>query len=344
MAEAETRADGVSPPELANLTQEEALAALRELILSEDRARVDVLAAQLQHLKHQVDDKDALIALIAPVMGEALRKQMRDSRAEIIEALYPIIGQLIIRAVSEAMRDLARTVDARMREAFTPRSVMRRIDARAHGITDAELLIRDSMPFRVTEVFLIHRETGLLLWHASGRGETAADSDLVSGMLTAIRDFAAQTLGASDGGGLDEIQFGDRRIIIEAAQLTYAAVVVVGVEPMGFRAGLRERLLAAQAAHWGDLVEYDGDASHFLDADRAFAAILPTADAAEPAPAPARRGFPWVVGLLGTFYTLAGLRYAADESWLYAGACFMGAVVSCVLGWWARRSSDGVDL
>lgn len=54
--------------------------------------------------------------MVVPVLGDAIRRKIRDARTEMVEALYPIIGQMVVRAVSEAMRDLARSIDARRRD------------------------------------------------------------------------------------------------------------------------------------------------------------------------------------------------------------------------------------
>jgi hypothetical protein len=111
----------------------------------------------------------------------------------------------------------------------------------------------------VAEIFLIHRESGLLLWHISRDPDRDSDSDLISGMLTAIRDFAEESFGQGRDGQLDEIQYGERRILIEAAQYVYLAVVIDGIEPPGFRTEMRARVIEVSQAHEADLRQYDGD-------------------------------------------------------------------------------------
>jgi hypothetical protein len=74
---------------------------------------------------------------------------------------------------------------------------------RSVGIPESTLLLRDALPFQVTEVFLVERQSGLLLQHLSHDPETAEDSDLVSGMLTAIHDFAQDTFGRDRVGEVD---------------------------------------------------------------------------------------------------------------------------------------------
>ena len=95
------------------------LAELRAILLSQDRAHVDQVTDDVVDLKQLLHDDEKLTQVIAPVMDRALRTSIEQNREEMIEALYPIIGQTVVRAVREAVQDLARTVDAR----FAHRSV-----------------------------------------------------------------------------------------------------------------------------------------------------------------------------------------------------------------------------
>lgn len=266
-----------SSPQPEPLSDDQALAELRRILLEPTQAQVDRLAATL-------DDPQALAAIVSPALGEAIRRKIREGRDEMVEALYPILGQMVTRAVTEAVRELARAVDARMRYSFTPQAILRRVRARLSGVSEAELALREALPFQVAEVFVIHRETGLLLWHASRDPAASADTDLISGMLTAIRDFTAEAFGRERPGELDEIQYGDRRILIEATQLLYLAVVVDGVEPPGFRARLREVAVALSQANAAGLRDYGGDPSALQGLEQAGTALIRAAEPAETPP------------------------------------------------------------
>ena len=256
---------------------------LREILLRAERERSDDLAKQVADLERQVTDKEALIALLMPVLGDVLRQKIRDARAEMIEALYPIMGQVVVRAVSEAIRDLARSVDAQMRTSLTPSAVLGRVRARLGGVSDGEMVLRQALPFTVAEIFLIQRPTGLLLWYASPQPAELRDSDVISGMLTAIRDFAQDAFGAVNDRELDEIQYGDRRIVIEAVQHVYLAVVVDGIEPPGFRAQMRSLLIDIQNQYEEVLRDYDGDASPLAPVETPLRSLF-TPDAPTPTP------------------------------------------------------------
>ncbi|MDQ1301773.1 MAG: hypothetical protein QG637_1695 [Chloroflexota bacterium] len=245
------------------------LADLREILVGQEQRRLVELEAQVADLQRQVEDKDGLLALLTPVMTDAIRTTIRDHRSAMVEALYPIIGQLVVRAVGEAIRDLARSIDYRMRVSLSPQAIWQRIRARVRGVSVAELELRASLPFSIADLFLIHRQSGLLLLYLSRAAEPMPDFDVVGGMLTAIRDFTQEAFGQGREGQLDEIQYGARRILIETAQDVYLAIVVDGVEPPGFRGQMREEIVAVQGRHVEALRNYDGDAARFrLEAPR----------------------------------------------------------------------------
>lgn len=253
------------------------LEALREILFSRYRRQIGDLEADLDDLERRIHDRDAFVAMITPILGDAIRRKIRDARNEMIEALYPIIGEIVMRAVAEAIRDLARTLDAQVRTSFNPQVLWRRARARFGGASEAEIILRESLPFQVVEIFLIHRETGLLLRHLSHDPEASPDSDLISGMLTAIRDFVHDSFGRGEQRQLDEIQYGDRSILIETAQHAYLAVLVDGIEPAGFRAEMRERIIELNHANEKTLSHYDGDPSVLTAVDEPLGSLLVTA-------------------------------------------------------------------
>jgi hypothetical protein len=129
----------------------------------------------------------------------------------------------------------------------------------------------------VAEVFLIHRESGLLLWRISRDPDASSDSDLMSGMLTAIRDFVKESFGRGREGQLDEIQYGERRILIETAQHAYLAVVIDGIEPPGFRTEMRERIIEINHAHEKTLHFYEGDSTPLAPVEAPLRSLITTA-------------------------------------------------------------------
>jgi hypothetical protein len=273
--------DGGSAPSAAEPAEFALLDDLRAIVAGPDRQRMAALESRIAEVEHRTGDHEALVAAVGPILSDVIRKQVREDRDAMVESLYPLIGQLISRAVGESIRDLARTIDRRMRTSFSPAYLLRRAQARARGVSDAELALRDALPFQVSELFLVHRESGLLLLHLPSEppvgdphGASSENADLISGMLTAIRDFAQDAFGRGQEGGLDEIQYGNRRVLVEACQHVYLAAVVDGVEAAGFRARLRDAVIEVENAYIDALKRYDGDASPFKTSEPSLAALL----------------------------------------------------------------------
>ena len=204
--------------------------------------------------------REELIDAVGPILGEAIEEQIRDSRHSLVEALYPIIGDMALRYIGEFFREFQRNIDARLKSTFDLGQFFRRAEARLRGVSDADLMVRDALPFQVREVFLIESGTGILL--ARSGSDEAIHSDLISGMLTAVRDFMHDSFERQEGPSpVDEIQYGDQRIIVQDGRLCYLAVLIHGIEPSGFRANLRRFVSQLHADHHQTIHTYDGDMS-----------------------------------------------------------------------------------
>lgn len=199
-----------------------------------------------------------LVEAVSPLLSEAIEIQIRDSRQTFVEALFPIIGEMAQRYIGEFFRELQRNIDARLKSTTSPGKIARRTQARMRGVPVSDLEMRDALPFSVREIFLIQNGSGLLLAHAGS--DAAVDSDLISGMLTAVRDFVHDSFARQESHGpMDEVQYGEQRIIVQDGRLCYLAVVIQGIEPPGFRAELRRYLTRLHTDEYQVLKGFDGD-------------------------------------------------------------------------------------
>lgn len=283
--------------------------ALRDIVVRQERQRIDALEAGLQELNAEIepdslaeklnpvmsglvrqtihDSPDEMAEAIGPVMGEAIRVQIRDSRQGMVDAIAPIIGATVQKALSDFAHELQRNIDARLRTSFQPSDVLRNIQARLRGISPAELAMRDALPFAIQELFLIHRESGLLLAHLHPGKAQVSDSDLIGGMLTAIRDFVQDSFGQGQADKeLDEIQYGEQRIIIQGGRYVYLAAVIEGVETPGFRARLRDWVNDLYVQYGSVLRDYTGDPASLPDLETRLAELIRPAELPHTAESP----------------------------------------------------------
>ncbi|MDM8519233.1 SH3 domain-containing protein [Anaerolineales bacterium HSG6] len=233
---------------------------IRDILLDQDTliSRISEVISEILDQKI-MNSRDELARSFGPVISESIRHQVYHSRSDIIDALHPVMGDLINKAVREAIRNLAQNIDNRVRQDANPINIGRRFKAQyIEGIPASEYRLREALPYVVQEVFLIHRESGLLIHHFSRDPDNAEDRDLVSGMLTAIRDFAREAFGRGSSGELGSIEYESKNIILEAGGAAYLAVVIDGTEPQGFREQMRAVLFSLHKQHYESLKEFDG--------------------------------------------------------------------------------------
>ena len=148
---------------------------------------------------------------VAPVLGDMIRHNIHDSRDEMIEALYPIIGQLIGRAVAEAIRDLARTIDTRMRAIVQPGKYAAPPGGRAWPASRTSALAAARCPALPCDRVVPDR-IGRAGCCCSTFPTNGRISRLGPGQRHAHCDpgFAQDAFGRGQEGQLDEIQYGTR--------------------------------------------------------------------------------------------------------------------------------------
>lgn len=241
-----------------------------------------------------------IVEAIGPLMGESIRVQIREGRQEMVEALYPIIGQTVQRAVSEFWREFQRQMDVRLRKTFGPKGLLRGIWARLQGVSASELALRDSLPFTIHELFLIQRHSGLLMAHNHFDDLVSGDSDLISGMLTAVRDLVQDSFGDDyEVSQLDEIVYGDYRIIIQSGPAAYLAAVIEGVEPPGFHARLQSLISEFHVRYDAVFRKYNGDPSILPNLQPTLAQWARATVGVAPPPAEIKRSTKWVLATGG---------------------------------------------
>ncbi len=279
---------------------------LRSDIAAESEALIPRLTDEMSGMISDTirNSRDEMAEALGPVMGDAIRVQIRDSREDMIEAIYPIILSTVQRAIAEFARELQQNIDARLKSTFGPQGFFKSLSARLRGVSSSELAIREALPFAVQELFLIQHESGLLLAHHSHKEETNGDSDLIGGMLTAIRDFARDSFGdGSASESLNEIQYGDERIVIQSGRHAYLAAVTTGIEPEWFRGQLRSFVSELHIDHAPALRDFTGDPATLPNLPPLLAELSTNLTIAEETESkPMNRGQKWALaggGLIG---------------------------------------------
>ncbi|NEP90197.1 MAG: OmpA family protein, partial [Okeania sp. SIO2C2] len=176
---------------------------------------------------------------LAPEMGRAIKDQITLEPNSIVDALYPVMGSTISKYMTQEIRE----INDKISETFSFKGIRRKIQAIFQGVSEAELIISEVMIFTVQAVFLIHKESGLVISEVQHSRQYRLESEMLAGMLTAIRSFVNDCIAQSgDFSELNEIEYGNSKIILEVAGYCYLAVVIRGQTNKSFIKELRKIL------------------------------------------------------------------------------------------------------
>ncbi|HYG81208.1 MAG TPA: OmpA family protein [Pyrinomonadaceae bacterium] len=200
---------------------------------------------------------------LGPTVTKAIERSVRKNPQPLVDAIFPVMGPAIRKAISVALSGMIQSLNQTMAYSFSARGLKWRIEAWRTGKPFAEVVLLHTLLYRVEQVFLIHKETGLLLQHVVAGGAGGADADMVSGMLTAIQDFVHDSFQSPEGEQLETLEVGDLTVWVEQGPLAVLAGVIRGTAPQDLRPAFQGTLERIHLEFRDRLVEFSGDASEF---------------------------------------------------------------------------------
>jgi outer membrane protein OmpA-like peptidoglycan-associated protein len=227
-------------------------------IHAEDVSRVLPEAISIRATK----DRDLTRAML-PTVEEAILSSVRKDPHVLVDALFPVMGPAIRKSISSALESMIESLNEALERSFSVQALEWRWEAWRIGKPFSEVVLLRTLVYRVEQVFLIHRKTGLLLQHVSATSAGLQDADMVSGMLTAIRDFVQDSFGGIRDQSLDSFKVGELTVRIEQGPEAILAAVVRGNPPAELRETLTRAIEAIHLEQAEALASFEGDPAPF---------------------------------------------------------------------------------
>lgn len=226
----------------------------RENRQSMGRAISPAIPVGISHRMAEAPDEFA--QAIAPEIAAAVKQQIHLDREAMSDALYPIIGSTILKYIAEMMQEINKKVE----QAVSVEGVTRKFQAKLQGVSEAELLMKETTPQTVKAVFLIHKESGLVISGVQQSEREQLESDMVAGMLTAIRAFVNDCIAQSGNiAEIDAIEYGTSTIVLEVAGSCYLAVVIQGETRQWFKYKMRAIFKNIVQEYGNEIQSFNGD-------------------------------------------------------------------------------------
>lgn len=252
---------------------------LRTLIVGPEQSRIDDLDNRLKdsdRLARQVSgilpeailirsSKDKKIArVLQPTIEASIRSSVQKNPKVLADAIFPLMGPGIRKAIASTIMGMIQSFNQILNHSFSIQGLKWRLEALRTRRPYGEVVLIHTLLYQVEQVFLIHRETGVVLQHVVAGSVEIQDPDLVSGMLTAIQDFMQDSFGVTQDQTLDTLRIGnDRTVWIEQGPHAIVAAVIRGTPPLKLRPRISEALADIHMAYSTYFDAFDGDTAVF---------------------------------------------------------------------------------
>jgi len=242
------------------MVEEKKLILLKELLLTDDRILIDSLKLRIKELESIIEHQESLSAKVNPIIDnkleqytrtipkelgptiiESLKNEIQNSKDEVADALFPIIGKMIKKYIQREFRILSDKINNKLKKSFSFKSLTRKFKSKITGVDEESLIIHELAKTEIQEVFIIDKNSGILL--ANFSKTQTIDKEVISGMLTAIKSFVEEAFKAGEE-NLESIEYGLYNIHIQNFKSFFIAVVLHGVYDSAYKAKLESQLLS----------------------------------------------------------------------------------------------------
>lgn len=263
---------------IEQLLSDNQLNELRQIILGLNREEVDHLHRLLKEphefsleisnllphsIKKLIEDKNISKEDLIPLLENLLQDSIHQDPKRLANILFPVMGPAIRKAVAEDLKKMVESLNQGLESGVSPKHLKWRLQALFSNKSYAEILLSKAYVYHVKEVFLIHRQTGLMLRHETDDEMLSPNADMVASMLSAISDFVKDSFHTNDNEGVEMMRVGDTNIWIEQGPHAAVAAVVDGNPPPDLRITMRESVEAIHYNFAYELEKFTGETTPF---------------------------------------------------------------------------------
>jgi hypothetical protein len=221
----------------SSYSEQELMAKLRGILLKDDRP-------DIHQTKEVLDKKDLLGEKVNPIIDEhidylkqhfpkeytkvvnrMIDAKIKDSQAEIINIMYPVLGTMIKKYIQFLFQEMKEDIDNKMKSMFSGKGKLWHLKNKLLGRDSSAAIIASLDTAILEEIFIIQHNSGLVIGSASLN--PIVNRDVVGGMLTAIKAFVEDAF-EQEKEHLELVQYGTYRIMLQNFHSYYFALAIKG--------------------------------------------------------------------------------------------------------------------
>jgi outer membrane protein OmpA-like peptidoglycan-associated protein len=257
----------------------ETLGALKDLLIRPEKEQIQRIEKRLddpmmraeeisqtlpEAISLSVMKSDKISRVLQPVIDESIKLSVKNSPKVMADAIAPVLAPGIRTAITSTIMGMIQSLNQSLNHSFSIKGMKWRFEAFRTGKQFAEVVLLHTLVYQVEQIFLIHRDSGIVLQHVVAKDILIQDPDLVSGMLTAIQDFVKDSFNPDADDDLETLRMGsDRSVWIENGEKALIAAVIRGTPPLDLRIKYRELIEEIHIKSGAALDKFDGDSLTF---------------------------------------------------------------------------------
>ncbi len=247
--------------------EQESITELRHHVFDLGQRTKDIAEVLPDSIQTASKDKKEMVSALTEVNYESIRSLIDKNPESFADALFPVMGPAIRKSINETLKSFMQSLNHVLEQNMSVQGLKWRLEAVKKGVPYTELVLKYTLVYRVDEVFLIHRNSGLLISHIAHPSVELQDSDAVSAMLSAIQDFVKDSFSTGANSGLDTVELGDHTLWVMQGPNAILACAIRGIAPQQLRLELKQ-VLESLHSHYGEkLRDFAGDQSEFEEAE-----------------------------------------------------------------------------
>ncbi|UOB16168.1 cell envelope biogenesis protein OmpA [Abyssalbus ytuae] len=229
---------------------------LKEILLTDEREYAYNISKKIEILEKTLNERKLLSQKVDPIVDgkidsfvenipktlgptitETLKQEIKNSKDQVVEALYPIMGKMIKKYIQQEINLLSDKINQQVENSFSAKSWKRRFTSWFTGVKEEDIIISELNKAEVLQVLIIDKNSGLLI--GSYEKVATIDKDMISGMLTAIKHFIEDAFQNKDQ-SLELIEYELYNIHIQNFISYYIAVAISGNYTTEFKNKLQD--------------------------------------------------------------------------------------------------------
>jgi len=207
-------------------------------------------------------NKEELSKSLQPIISPAIKKEIEDNRDGMVDTFYPIIGNIVSKYVTQAIKELMETINKNIESGLSISKYKRKVKAKISGVSETELLLEESHSTTIYSFLVIQKDTGLLIADAHLDNKKIEDPHMVASMASAMKDFINDWVDNNTSS--QEVQilsYGDATLYIESAGSAYIIAFLDDEPDRTLRREINKYFGSLVDAYSSFFSKFDGDDS-----------------------------------------------------------------------------------